>query len=238
MSQVTAKLTYANVVSTLALFIALTGATAFAAGKVGTKEIRVGAIKSKNIARKAVKPHKIAPRAVKRRHLAANSVGYRQIAPDSVDGSKVINGSLTAADVVGGASVITTASGGPVTVDSTNPNDPDPIPLANAGWVQSPSQTNLFVARLVATVQNAPETACYLKAQVRADGQILGEFEFLAEGSNPTTITEEVMLDGARVGLGAPRPAQITASAHAGNLLNSCATARVDLLQVAVLGIG
>ncbi len=234
-------------VSTIALILALTGATAFAAGKVGSREIKVGAVKSKHIARNAVKPQKIARNAVRPRHIRANAVTFKQIAPDSIDGTKVINGSLTAADFaggnpsagLGGASAITTATGGPVEVTSLSEEQPDPIPLGGASWVQSATQTNLFVGRVVATIQDVPETTdCVLTVVVRADNQPIGEFRIDDAGGTPTTFVEESILDGARMALGTPRPSQLTAFAYTGDLLNSCETARVDSLQIAVLGIG
>ena len=83
------RLTYANVVSTLALFLVLAGGAAFAAQKLTTNDIKKGAIKTKLIAKNAV------------------------------TGAKVKNGSLTPADLSGGASVVAGATGGAVDVGST-----------------------------------------------------------------------------------------------------------------------
>ena len=49
------RLSYANVVSTIALFLALTGGAVYAAGKIRSGDIAANAIKSKQIAPKAVK---------------------------------------------------------------------------------------------------------------------------------------------------------------------------------------
>jgi hypothetical protein len=54
------RLSYANVVSTIALFLALTGGAVYAAGKIGSGDIAPNAIKSKQIAPKAVKPSDMA----------------------------------------------------------------------------------------------------------------------------------------------------------------------------------
>ena len=56
MDRLRSRLTYANVVSSLALFLALTGGAVYAAGKITTGDIAANAIKSKQIAPKAVKP--------------------------------------------------------------------------------------------------------------------------------------------------------------------------------------
>jgi hypothetical protein len=49
-----ARLSYANVVSTLALFLALSGGAVYAAGKIGSDDIAANAVKSKQIAPGAV----------------------------------------------------------------------------------------------------------------------------------------------------------------------------------------
>jgi hypothetical protein len=68
------RLTYANVVATLALFIALGGASAFAAAQ-------------------------LAKNSVGSRQLKSKSVTTGKIAPNAVNGSKVANASLTGADI-------------------------------------------------------------------------------------------------------------------------------------------
>ena len=54
------QLTYANVVATIALFLALTGGAVYAASKVRSSDIAANAIKSKQIAPHAVKPSDMA----------------------------------------------------------------------------------------------------------------------------------------------------------------------------------
>ena len=61
------KLSYANVVATLALFLALTGSAVYAAGRIGTRDIEPKAVKAGKLARKAVKSGKIVPGAIKGR---------------------------------------------------------------------------------------------------------------------------------------------------------------------------
>jgi hypothetical protein len=50
------RLTYANVISTIALFLALSGGAVYAASKIRSGDIAANAIKSKQIAPKAVTP--------------------------------------------------------------------------------------------------------------------------------------------------------------------------------------
>ncbi len=72
--QIRQRLTYANVMSTVAVFLTLGGATAFAAGQLG-----------KN--------------SVGSRQLKAKSVTTGKLANNAVNGAKVANGSLTGEDI-------------------------------------------------------------------------------------------------------------------------------------------
>jgi hypothetical protein len=236
MARIKPRLTYANVVSTLALFLVLGSGAAFAAKKLATKDIKPGAIKTKLLARKAVKSGKIAPRAVKRRHIAPNAVGAGQLAPDSVDGSKVRDGSLTPADLLGGASVVSTASGGQVTVTATD-SDPDPIPLTGGTWTQGSQENNLFVARIDSTLETAGMSTCHLETVFRVNGSVVGRFATSTGNNDPTEFSDEINLDGARIASGVARPSVLTAEASLPGLSN-CVTSRIDAVQVVVIGVG
>ena len=94
------RLTYANVTSTLALFIALTGATAFAATKipdnsVGEFQLRSGAITAKKIRKNAVTAPKIKAEAVKQGKLANGSVVASKMTQGSVASSSIQEGAVT-----------------------------------------------------------------------------------------------------------------------------------------------
>lgn len=88
------KLTYANVVATLALFLALGGGAVWAANQIGKN-----AIKSKNIATNAVKTRNIAKNAVKSSKIAANGVKNKDIAKNAVTRSKLKAGTLAGLQV-------------------------------------------------------------------------------------------------------------------------------------------
>jgi hypothetical protein len=178
---------------------------------------------------------KIAPKAVKTRNIAPNAVGGKQLAADSVDGSKVLNGSLTPADLLGGASVVAVANGGPVNVTSSTPTA---VPLSGGGWTQGPSENDLFVARLDATVASAPAGTCILTVLFEVGGTNVGTATAIASGSEPKTVTSELLLTGARVASGSPRPSVLSATATAFGIIEPCKSARIDSLKVVVLGVG
>lgn len=109
MSGIGSRFTYANVVATLALFLALTGGAVWAAKKIGSKNIKRGAVEKKHIAKDAVrKKHikdsqvdgsKIEDGAVGRDDLAGGSVGPAQIGANAVGASAVAPNSLGGAQI-------------------------------------------------------------------------------------------------------------------------------------------
>ena len=205
MKGVRKRITYANVVSTLTLFLVLGGGAAYAAKKLTTNDIKKGAIKTKLLAKNAVSSAKIASNAVKARNIAPGAVGGKQLAADSVDGSKVLNGSLTPADLLGGASVITSAAGGPVDVGS----GPTPVPLSGGTWTQGPTENDLFLVRLAATLAGQ---ACQLSVNFEIEGASVGSAFAFTSSAQPTQVINETLTSGARLASGGPRPSQLRAA--------------------------
>jgi hypothetical protein len=76
------RLTYANVMSSIAVFLILGGATAFAATKIGSNQLKANSVLTGKIKKEAVTTAKIKNGAV--------------------TGAKVLDGSLTSADLVAG----------------------------------------------------------------------------------------------------------------------------------------
>jgi hypothetical protein len=97
MQRLLSKLSYANVVATTALFLALGGGAVVAAAQLGKNTV-----KSQNIARNAVKTQDIARRAVKASKLAANAVKNKNLAKNSVTAGKVKKGTLTRTQLAAG----------------------------------------------------------------------------------------------------------------------------------------
>jgi hypothetical protein len=97
------RITFANVTSFLALFLALTAGSYAAiklpANSVGTKQIKAKAVTSAKLGKHAVTSSKLAANAVRGPQIAANAVSGTKIAADAIDASKVKDGSLTGADI-------------------------------------------------------------------------------------------------------------------------------------------
>jgi len=92
------RITFANVVSCLALFVAI-GGSAYAAkqlpkNSVGSPQIKKNAVKTGDIARNAVKVGKLAKEAVKAGKLAKNAVPTNRLRDNAVTGDKVNESTL------------------------------------------------------------------------------------------------------------------------------------------------
>lgn len=103
------KLNYANVIATIALFVALGGA-AIAAGlpknSVGTKQLKRGAVNAAKLKRGAVTTGKLAPRSVVAGKLGANAVLPGNLGNGIISTAKISDGAVIASKIKNG--VITT----------------------------------------------------------------------------------------------------------------------------------
>jgi hypothetical protein len=128
-SKIRRSLTFANVCSALALFVALSTGTAYAANTIFSTDIVDGEVKREDLAGNAVNGSKIQNGAVGAADLAADSVGAAtildssisaldlgdssvgtseiatdgvgatEISDNSIDGGEIVDGSLTASDL-------------------------------------------------------------------------------------------------------------------------------------------
>ncbi len=102
------RLTYANVVSTLALFVAVGGAGALAAGQlapksVGERQLRHGAVTAEKLRKNAVIAPKIKALAVKQGKLADGAVSTAKLANGAVGGEQLADGAVGTDNVANGA---------------------------------------------------------------------------------------------------------------------------------------
>ena len=114
------RLTYANVASSFALFIALTTGSAYAANEwtganivdssltyvdiatntIGSARILDNSLIAGDIAANAITASELADNAVDSPAVAADAIGASEISNDSIDGGEVVNGSLSGTDIV------------------------------------------------------------------------------------------------------------------------------------------
>jgi hypothetical protein len=106
LNQIRARLTYANVMSSIAVFLVLAGGAAVAAtqlpkNSVGTKQLKKNAVTAAKLKKNAVTTAKIKKGAVKQAKLAGGSVGGAQIINGAVTGEKIEAASTPFSRVVG-----------------------------------------------------------------------------------------------------------------------------------------
>lgn len=118
MAGIRKRLSYANVMATLAVFFVLGGgAYALKKNSVGTKQLKNNAVTSKKIKKNAVTAKKIKKNAVKSGKIKDGAVKTSKIADGAVDGSKVADDSigdskLSDVEVFGDSFVKVTATNG------------------------------------------------------------------------------------------------------------------------------
>ncbi len=108
MNQIRKRLTYANVMSSLAVFLVLGGATALAASQlgknsVGTKQLKKNAVTAAKIKKGAVNGAKLGAGAVTESKLGAGAVTNSKLGDGSVTGGKIANGAVTGDKVADGS---------------------------------------------------------------------------------------------------------------------------------------
>ena len=91
------KLTYANVMSSIAVFLVLGGGTAFALAKnsIGTRELKRNAVNRAILARNSVYPGKINLEAVKAGRIAKNAIARDRLRNGVVSAEKLDNFAVT-----------------------------------------------------------------------------------------------------------------------------------------------
>jgi hypothetical protein len=86
------RLSYANVMSSLAVFLVLGGATALAAKKIGGKQLKPGSVTAAKLKRGAVTAAKLRKGSVKTNKIAKGAVTNGKLASGSVTVEKLVPG--------------------------------------------------------------------------------------------------------------------------------------------------
>jgi hypothetical protein len=133
MKELRRTFTYANVVATLALFLAVSGGAVYAASTLGKNSV-----KSKNIAAKAVKSRNLAKNAVKTNSIAPNAVTEAKIKKEAVSGAKVKKATLGRTNLAAGTLAgLQVAEVQAASVPGLTTNLPEeagtPVPLTGTG---------------------------------------------------------------------------------------------------------
>ncbi len=99
MRKLRSRLTYANVMATLAFFIAVAGGTAYAANTIFSSDIVNGEVKSVDIGNGEVTAADLASDSVNGGKLRADSTASRHVVNNSLKSEDVLDGSIGSADI-------------------------------------------------------------------------------------------------------------------------------------------
>jgi hypothetical protein len=191
------KLTYANVIATLALFLALTGGVVWAAQKIGTKQLKANSVTTGKIKKKAVTTSKMRDKAVTNAKLGDGSVSFTKIAS--------------------GTNVIASASG-TVGVSTTTPKVPISVPLTGTTtFTPAAGVTNVvnIEARGVNLATADPKKTCSAVVEPMVNGQLfevssgfLVVFSAVEKEEPPSAVNIDT--ESGPIGLGQTAPQQLS----------------------------
>jgi hypothetical protein len=207
------RLTYANVMSSIAIFLALAGASAFAAtqlekNSVGPKQLKKNAVTTAKLKKNAVTKAKIKNGAVNGPKIADGSIGATELNLGSMPFGRVI------------ARLRGTAGVAVPTTTFVN------VPLANASYTQGPEEINSYFGALDISFAPGCTAPRNLIAVVSVDAPVKPELssttEIAAYGvvSDPTGATANQRLElgpylASKFEPGTPTPRTVFVSARA-----------------------
>lgn len=217
------RLTYANVVSTAALFLALSGATAFAASKIQAGDIAPGAVKTANVFKRAITTGKLAPGAVRSNQIADGAVGSLQIGAGAVAPSNLQFPVSFVASPTGGSAPVTEGF--------------EPYPLTDDTWTQSPGQIVVVFGGAAATLayDDSGAGACRVYFEVNLNGQQVGGGEV---SSSSTTLQRVEQSVGAQPQIDPAVPTVNRLSVRAGSNGACTPDSTIDSTRFRVLAFG
>jgi hypothetical protein len=146
------RLTYSNVVSTLALFLVLAGGAAYAA-KVGKKSVGPAQLKAN-----AVTTAKIKANAVTTRKIKKNAVANAKIKNGAIESAKIADGSVTRTDLAEAtlpySRIVHEARGSSPVAVPTEPNKFAVVPLSGSTYTQEAGRDDSYLGAVDVTISS------------------------------------------------------------------------------------
>ncbi len=247
------SLTYANVVSTLALFLALGGGAAFAASKIRSGDIAPGAVRTADVFKRAIVSGKLAVGAVRSNQIADGAVGSQQVGDGAVSSKQIADGAVGSKQIkdaaigskqIGDAAVAPSNLQFPVfyaaspSSGSTPVTDgPDPLPLNESTWTQNPGEIEVVFGGAAATIayDSSGSGSCRVFFAVRLNGQQVGGGEISTESTAPEQIEQSI---GAQPQIDPPAPVTNHLDVTTGSNGACTAGSSIDSTRFRVLDFG
>jgi len=237
------RLTYANVVSTLALFLALGGSAAYAASKIHSGDIASNAVKSTDLAPGSVRTSKVFKRAITSGKLAVGAVRSNQIADGAVSARQIGNGTVGSKQIGDSAvapsnlefpvfyAASPTGGSAPVT------NGLDPYPLGDDTWAQKPGEINVVFGAAAATLayDGSGSGTCQVFFELRLNGQQVGGGEVSTQSTTLQKVEQSI---GAQPQIDPTSPVTNQLSVRVGSNGDCTPDSTIDSTRFRVLDFG
>jgi hypothetical protein len=225
------RLTYANVVATIALFLALCGGAAYAASTIRSGDIAPGAVRTSDVHKRAITSGKLAVGAVRGNQIAPDSVGSHQIAPGSIGGSEIAPGSIRPDQLEVPISLVAQGGGGAQALTQGMSD----YPLSHVEWTQHPGELNLVMVEMSSTFawNGSSINGCRFILDLGAGGRQIGRLELVSDST-------QIRSEGASVTAPLLAPSNARANGMTASVIaQGCAPgSQIDSVEVQVLGIG
>jgi hypothetical protein len=235
------KLTYANVVATLALFLALGGGAVWAAGQLGknvvtSKNIAANAVRTKDIAKNAVKAAKIGAGAVHEKNLAKNAVSAAKVKKGTLTRTQLKTGTLAGLQVADAQAANVPGLSGPL---AGLPGTPIPL-TGTTTFVPQAGKSYELLAELRGNPSDADgggEEECFAFLRIFVNGEPVGLLLIGATAGAPSPFDlNPVDSLSAPVALQAPGVPQTIAANTIGS--NGCGAETTGNLRIVVVEFG
>jgi hypothetical protein len=218
------RLSYANIVSTLALFLALGGGVAYAANTVKSGDIAPGAVRTSDVFKRAIVSGKLAVGAVRSNQIADGAVGSKQIGAAAVAPSNLQFPVFYAASPSGGSVALTTG-------------EPVPYPIANSTWTQYPGQIEVVFGGAAATLayDGSGNGSCQVFFEINLNGKQVGGGEV---STSSTTLQQVEQNVGAQPQIDPVAPVTNHLTARTTSNGDCTPDSRIDSTRFRVLDFG
>ena len=187
MGRIQDRLTYANVVSTLALFLVLSGGAAFAASKIRSSDIANGAVKTSKLHQRAITSGKLGLGAVRSNQIADGAVSAAQVAPGSIGAAQIGPGAVIPSNLQVPLSFVAGPTGAAAAIQG---GEPVPYPLTGGRWTQGPGQINVIFGEAKASLAYAGGGAgrCQAFIELSLNGRQVGGGEISTSSETPEVV--------------------------------------------------
>jgi hypothetical protein len=225
--------TYANIVSTLALFLAVGGGAAYAAGRIHSGDIAPGAVRTSKIFKRAIISGKLAKGAVRSNQIASGAVDAERISPGAVGSKQIGESAVAPSNLQFPVFYAASPSGGSAPVTEGL----DPYPIDDSTWTQKPGEINVVFGAATATLayDGSGSGSCQVFFVISLNGQQVGGGEVSTESTTPQQVERSV---GAQPQIDPIEPITNRLSASTGSNGDCTPDSTIDSTRFRVLDFG